>query len=303
MYLLTLAILFTCSLFALQDGTIVHKEKFEPHIYETLDAQDIKNVSKEEYEAYCTWYRECSDADFFKIKYISDGLTVMGILAQPKQVRDHAHPLVVYNRGGFQEMGKVTVYTLKNKLHFLVKNNYIVLASQYRGNDGSEGKDQMGGDDINDVLNLFKVAENLPAINIKEAYMFGNSRGGLMTYRAIQLKAPVKAAAVTSGFADCFDFVECNPIYEQAVFKTFPNLLENKKAEYTKRSPVLWANEIAAPILLFHAEDDALISVQQSKKLHPALPKTSKLVIYQDGGHGLGKHLEDIQKQILEWFK
>ena len=35
--------------------------------------------------------------------------------------------------------------------------NYVVVTNQYRGNDEGEGKEEFGGKDINDVLNLIPV--------------------------------------------------------------------------------------------------------------------------------------------------
>ena len=38
---------------------------------------------------------------------------------------------------------------------------YVVVASQYRGNDGGEGREEFGGADVNDVLNLLPVLEQV----------------------------------------------------------------------------------------------------------------------------------------------
>ena len=43
----------------------------------------------------------------------------------------------------------------------------MVVASQYRGNAGGEGKEEFGGKDVNDVLNLLPLLESLPKADEK----------------------------------------------------------------------------------------------------------------------------------------
>ena len=63
------------------------------------------------------------------------------------------------------------------------RNNALVFASNYRGVDGGEGRDELGGADIEDVLALTRIALAHPGWDGKHSLMFGNSRGGMMTYR------------------------------------------------------------------------------------------------------------------------
>jgi dipeptidyl aminopeptidase/acylaminoacyl peptidase len=81
---------------------------------------------------------EWSDkTECYKIRYLSDGLKVVGFLVKPKG--NHTkYPLIVFNRGGNREFGRITKESLKY-LAYLSSNNYVVLASQYRGNDGGQG--------------------------------------------------------------------------------------------------------------------------------------------------------------------
>ncbi len=67
-----------------------------------------------------------------------------------------------------------------------VSNGFVVVASQYRGADGGEGKEEYGGADIADVLNLIPLAKSLGYADMKNVFMFGNSRGGMMTYLALK---------------------------------------------------------------------------------------------------------------------
>lgn len=84
----------------------------------------------------------------------------------------------------------------------LALQGYIVIASQYSGNAGSEGKDEMGGSDIEDVLALQKILKKYPRANAEKIGMYGPSRGGTMAYLALSkvkwLKAVVTVGAPTN---------------------------------------------------------------------------------------------------------
>ena len=48
----------------------------------------------------------------FKIRYLSDGLEVVGFILKPKD-EDQKFPVMIYNRGGNREFGKIDVSTLE----------------------------------------------------------------------------------------------------------------------------------------------------------------------------------------------
>jgi dipeptidyl aminopeptidase/acylaminoacyl peptidase len=79
------------------------------------------------------------------------------------------------------------------------------VASQYRGNAGGEGKEEFGGRDVDDVLNLIKLLISLPQADAKRIGMYGWSRGGMMTYQALARSDQVAAAIVGAGVTDAFD--------------------------------------------------------------------------------------------------
>ncbi|MDR6550334.1 hypothetical protein [Paenibacillus qinlingensis] len=86
-------------------------------------------------------------AEAFRIHYLSDGLKVVGFIVKPKEIPGKA-PLIIYNRGGAEDRSLIEIRQLSTFFSFLAKKGYVVLASQYRGNDGGEGQDRWGGDDI-----------------------------------------------------------------------------------------------------------------------------------------------------------
>jgi dipeptidyl aminopeptidase/acylaminoacyl peptidase len=282
---------------------------FVPHEYETFELSDQKSISKERYQEYVDWYNAVEDVEFSRVTYMSDNLKVTGFIAQPKVLDEHAvYPVIIYNRGGSGNDGKMAVWTMKNSFYSWVKAGYIVIASQYRGNDGGQGKEELSGADINDVVNLFKSVEvAMPYIDEDSVFMVGNSRGAMTTYQLLRKKLlPIKACAVTAGVADLFLFDQMRPDARPILEKFIPNMPQKMHEEFTKRSVMKWADEIKVPVLLMHGNADPVVDLIQSQRLSLLFDRSGlphQLVIYPKGDHFLKPFRADINKRILAWFE
>lgn len=242
-----------------------------------------------------------SKSKSYKIRYLSDGLEVVGYLVRPKKEKGR-FPVIIYNRGGNREFSKLTTKSLKY-LSFLSAKGYVVLASQYRGNDGGDGEEEFGGKDINDVLNLIKLAMSLPFVDSGKIGMLGYSRGGMMTYLAIKNRAPIKAAVVVGGLTD---LEQTYNEREDAMKRVIRDLVGMDRKEWEKRSACYWPQEFNVPLLILHGEKDWRVKVSQAKKLSDLLKKEGKeheLVVFTDGDHGLNTHRPERNKRIFKWFE
>jgi len=236
----------------------------------------------------------------YKIKYLSDGLKVVGFILKPKG-EGSKFPVMIYNRGGNREFRKITKKTL-TYLSYLSSNDYVVLASQYRGNDGGQGQEEFGGKDVDDVLNLIPLAKSLSFVESNRIVMLGYSRGGMMTYLAIKEGAKIQAAAVVGGVTD----IEQNyNEREDAMKKVIRELIGMDRNAWKSRSSYYWPEKINVPILILHGENDRRVKVSQAKKLAERLKELGKLhelVVFPNGDHGLNTHRYQRNKKIFEWF-
>ena len=190
-----------------------------------------------------------------------------------------------FNRGGNREFGRLTDETIVG----LADLGYIVLASQYRGNDGGSGCEQFGGDDINDVIKLIDISEHFEFVQTGGVYMTGLSRGGMMTYIACRVDSRIKAATVGAAVSDSFSAYEARDdmktVYKSLVGGTPDNMPE----EYVRRSAIMWADEINVPLLIIHGgEKDWRVDTSQSKNMAAELKRYGKeyrLIIYEDADH------------------
>ncbi|HBK70450.1 MAG TPA: hypothetical protein DDZ39_02135, partial [Flavobacteriaceae bacterium] len=192
-----------------------------------------------------------------KITYESDGLKVKGYLVQPKNKENH--PCIIYNRGGNKEFGKLSTKKAVFILAKVASWGYVVAASQYRGNDGGEGKEEFGGKDVNDVLNLIPLFDNLKTTDTTKMGIYGWSRGGMMTYLALTKTNKFKAAIVGGGLSDLRLWIRTRKdTIESVYYKNIPNYTENKSKSINDRSAISQVENISktTPILMVHGTAD-----------------------------------------------
>ncbi len=247
-----------------------------------------------------TLYAQTNATNYYRLTYYSDGLRINGFLTEPR--REGTFPALIYNRGGNRDVGALRGYEF---IPF-AEAGFVVVASQYRGGGGSEGFDNLGGADVNDVLNLIPLLRSRPNVDMNRIAMFGSSRGGMMTYIALRrLGNTVKVAATTSGLADLFMWARERPDLESGAY---PELIgantRSNPAAFRERSATYWAGEIVTPLLLIHGDADTEVSVEQSRALFNrmrAVGRTVQLTIIPGGNHGL-LNFDDGIPTALAWF-
>jgi dipeptidyl aminopeptidase/acylaminoacyl peptidase len=280
---------------------------FTLHRYEDLRPSDQAKFTPEQYQDLQKWYAALSDAEFKRIWYASDSYKITGILGLPKPLAaNKKYPIIIYNRGGSNDDGKMTVATLKDSFYSWIKAGYIVAASQYRGNDGGQGKDELAGADVMDVVNLYECVKQLPYVDQNNIFMIGYSRGAMMATAAIKAGVSVNALAMRSGVLDLIAFEENRPDTKELLHSLIHYSPETKEAEFKKRSAIFWSDAIKVPTLLIHGDADPICHVSQSQRFATALEKQGtphKLIIYPGGDHFLKEQTNDFVPKILEWFE
>lgn len=153
-----------------------------------------------------------------RITYRSEGLAIKGIVVRP--AKPGRHPVVVYNHGGTLQWGRI-IFAEMLEFHRLAERGYVVMASYYRGEGGSEGQPDMGGGDVRDTLALIKLAAARGYADTDRIGMIGLSRGGGVTYGALACTDAIDAAVVIGAPAD--------------------HLASSRRAEFDQQRPALHA--------------------------------------------------------------
>ncbi len=242
-----------------------------------------------------------------RLTYLSDGLKVTGYLYRPRGAERSGRrlPVVVVNRGGNRDFGQLPP-TLPAYLWRLAREDWVILASQYRGNDGGEGEEEFGGADVNDVMALFPLAASLPYADTANAFMLGYSRGGMMTYLALARGAPVRAAAVWAGPTDLEAALAWRGDMENVYRELIPAYAARKSEALRERSAVAWAERIAAPVLVLHGTGDDRVPPSDALAIaarFQQLRKPYELVMYAGDDHGLTRNGADADARIVRWFE
>ncbi len=268
----------------------------------TLDDDTLRSIEQADSPAH----GRLADVEMYEITYRSDGLAVKGFLVYPKSAGPH--PCVIYNRGGNREAGAITPEDARTFLAEVASWGYLVVAGQYRGNAGGEGREEFAGADVNDVLNLLPLLDRLPEADASRIGMWGWSRGGLMTYRALARTDRISAAVTMAAVTDAFDYVKRRPDMEQEVFsELIPAYWQNKHAALEARSPLGWAGQLCkwTPILVLHGGADWRVHPSQSLRMAQTLLEHRhpfRLLFYEGGDHALTEHEAEVLARIRAWL-
>ena len=242
--------------------------------------------------------------DTYEIKYRSDGLMITGYISKPKNKENY--PVIIYNRGGNRDFGTHSMTSLDNQRNIAAKG-FVVLSTQLRGNMYSQGQDEFGGKDLNDILQLIKIAKSLTFVGPKKIGVYGVSRGGLNTYQISRLTDDIEAIAVVGAPVNPRLSHDYRPeMYHRVHLPLIGDTLKYK-VQYNYRSPILWADEINEPTLILHGSADERVRVERSAELMVAkfndLKKSDfEYKIFDNGNHGLSNYSTERDNLIVDWF-
>jgi dipeptidyl aminopeptidase/acylaminoacyl peptidase len=272
------------------DGNIIEKEEIR------LEERQLKMIAG-------GWSADAIEkADVSAIVYESDGLKVRGYAATPKY--EGRHPVVIWNRGGAGGRGAVDEFTARGAFGLMASWGYVVLASMYRGSIKGEGRDEFGGADVNDVLNLIPLAESLPQADAERMGMEGWSRGGLQTFRALVRSDRFRCAVVSGGVADLEDRVaSVDTLRSYIADYVDPNDVEALR----ERSPLRFVDRFPEDVayLVVHGAADEIVASRKSLELATKMLERGlslRYVLYDDGDHFLKKHRKEFDALRKRWF-
>lgn len=266
----------------------------------TLRARPLSTVITDaEWQRYATAVesRRCE-----KITYLSEGLRVAGFIVRPAQ--PGPRPVLFWVRGGSADFGRIEPVTLLNLLAF-ADAGFVVVATQYRGADGGEGADEMGGRDVADVLNLLPVARTVPGADVDRLYLIGHSRGAIGTVLALTSGLPARAVAFRGGVYDAHAMVVDRPEMDARFATLVPGYATSRTEALDRRSAMVHVPRLRTPMLILHGRDDWRVRVSQAEAFAAKLAANGiphKLVVYDGDEHQLVFHRSDWIGEAVRWF-
>lgn len=281
----------------MQDGTLISAEPVA--IPQTMLNIQKRALNAQDFQAFAA-------VQMYKIVYASNGLRIAGYMALPPARQGiEQWPALIFNRGGAGEKGALTPESAAMYAGIYASWGYVVVASQYRGQGGSEGPEEWGQGDVHDAEALIPLLQGLHYVDNNRIGLIGGSRGGMMALMMLRRNSLFKAAA-TIGAPTAFHKAP----HDSYIWRTFARFIPsgtNMQEEALKRSGAAFAQEICktTPLLVLHGTGDRRIEPWHGYELGMALQQVQhpyKLVMYENADHILSGRRQESNAEIRSWI-
>jgi len=245
---------------------------------------------------------------FFLFTYPSDGFLVKGTLSFLPDSEEN--PLLIFLRGGNKVFG-----LMHPASDFSCLKNYTVIATTYR--DGvSEGTDEFGGADVNDVQHMMEYFPILQekigtAFKPKKTYILGRSRGGMEMFlalnKSVSLQAQVTKAVSLSGLLDLQECILSREDMKKMFSEEF-GLVPGQEEEWMAcRNPLTNVFNLRndLPVLIFQGTEDLRASLIGGQRMVSILESRGNPVTYLEvpGGDHCLTNQPDLMDLIANWLE
>jgi uncharacterized protein len=263
--------------------------------------------------------------------YQSDGLKINALLTVPNGKKpDTGWPVIIFNHGYIPPDQYRTTERYVAYVDWLARNDYIVLRSDYRGHDQSEGEARgaYGAPDYTvDVMNALASMEQYPEADPNRIGMWGHSMGGYITLRSMVITNTIKAGVIWAGvvgpYPNLFQRPTATPTPEGAtpeptrtgtpgfngrwrsqLVETYGTPEENPEFWASISSPAFVA-DISGPLQLHHGTADHSVPLAASEYLYQAMQAAGKPVemyTYPGDDHNLAQSFGLAMQRTIEFF-
>jgi len=254
------------------------------------------------------------------VSYRSDGLKIYALLTipfgEPPQI---GWPVVIFNHGYIPPEIYRTTERYIAYVDAFATNGYVVLRSDYRGHDQSEGEARgaYGYPDYTiDVLNAVAAIRELAGIDPERIGMWGHSMGGYITLRAMVADQNILAGVIWAG-----------------VVGPYPNLFNRENFSLTPtpdgrgawriplietygspdQNPEFWSSlsannflaDLSGPLQLHHGTADASVPHTVSELLFgqvEAIGGQIELFLYPGDDHNLAIGFSLAMQRSIQFF-
>lgn len=223
--------------------------------------------------------------DTHAISYQSGGLVIGGVMNVPRgRVPRGGYPVLILNHGliptEIYEMGRGS----RREQDFFAKNGYVTIHPDYRGYAFSSPNPETHHDfyvgHSEDAMALIDaLKEYRPDFtDLERIGVWGHSMGGGIASRVMVLRPEIRAFVL---FAPISAYAEDNfyelPESELAWLKQNFGEGEEARKVYDKISPIMYFENVSAPVQFHHASTDKEVPIKFSEKMFDTLKRYGKI--------------------------
>ncbi|HRE32765.1 MAG TPA: prolyl oligopeptidase family serine peptidase [Candidatus Berkiella sp.] len=291
---------------------IQKRSKASAKLYKLKKGEDLKDVTAQVLEHKYTdnvakQAIKNKERRYYVFTYPSDGLTIKAFVSIPVGVKNP--PVIMLVRGGNREFG------LPHPGQLSAYPGYALIATTNRGGV-SEGQDEFGGNDVNDLKNLFDYLPTLEkkinvTFNSEKIYMVGASRGGMQLFLALgrypELQQKVRKVVSISGLLNMKYAIERDKDFQEMLSRFGYQKGKNSEAWIAKRQPLNYVNKVSKdlPIMIAQGSADTRVCVREGYDMLEALHKNGNTITYVEveGGNHVLNNTVDFLKLMINWFE
>lgn len=243
-----------------------------------------------------------------------DGETIHGWIMRPAKLDDELAPLLLEIHGGPFGM---YAETFSHEFQVLAGCGYGVLFINPRGSAGYGDRfadlllPEMGVNDLPDLMAAVDRALDEPWVDASRLGVLGGSYGGFLTNWVVAHSDRFRAAVTQRTVSDWYSAWGTDDIFYADENQTLGAAPWEDPEIFYRLSPISYVDQITAPMLIIHSEQDYRCPISQGEELFIALKRlgrTAEFLRIPDESHGLSRtgkpaHRVERLKHILRWFE
>ncbi len=261
----------------------------------------------------------------YYVSYLSDGLKIYALLTVP--IGDPpatGWPAIAFNHGFIPPDVYRTTERYVAYVDRIAQAGYVVLRSDYRGHDQSEGEatGAYGSPGyVVDVLNGVAALKRYPSVDPSRIGMWGHSMGGYITLRAMVISSDIKAGVIWGGVVAPYPdlFARGTPTAGPTPAAGTPGFRGGWRRSWIEQfgtrdeNPAFWdsisANaylvDLSGPIQLHHGTADESVPLAASETLYAEMTAAGEpveLFTYAGDNHNLSGYFTTAMNRSIEFF-
>lgn len=270
-----------------------------------------------------------SNYNRYYVSYLSEGLKIYALLTVPRGKKPATGwPAVVFNHGFIPPDVYKTTERYIAYVDAFARNGYIVLRSDYRGHDRSEGEPTGAYGSpgyVIDVLNAVSSVKRYKDADPNRIGMWGHSMGGYITLRAMVINKDIKAGVIWAGVVASYpdmlarwrrNNTNATPTpdpnatptagrrWRQSLQEEYGTPAENP-AFWNSISANSYLQDLSGPVQLHHGTADASVPYEFSVTLDQQIKDAGgarELLTYAGDNHNLSGNLSLALRRSVQFF-